>query len=176
MNDFLRKTFYIVYSWSLEIMLKSLLFIIPFIILCSCHITYKVRNQRNNIDEVMYFPCGKITIELEGRGNSKFTLNQKFELDEPVMIYMDSVKIFYNKKKINADFNLKNENGTHDPKMISGNSLLEASFEFEKGVFEGDTISVFGPGFIRCKDHEVTLDTLIYTFINKLRIYGVNDF
>ena len=53
---------------------------------------------------------------------------------------------------------------------------LETSFEFKKGVFEGDTILVVGENYIQCNNQFISLDTMIYTFINNLRIYGINDF
>lgn len=149
--------------------------IILFVAFSACHITYKVRNQSNEIDEVVYFPCGKVTAELAGRGNSKFEFNQKFELDAPITLFTDSLKVFFNGKEIETKFSNNDQNGINEPITISGIEQLKASFEFEKGVFEGDTIKVWGPGMILCKDKEVTLDTLVYTFINNLRIYGVNQ-
>ena len=144
--------------------------------LSACNLTYKVRNQNNEIERIFHTPCGKISIELVGKGNSKFVLKQKFDLDEKAIVYMDSLKIFYNEKLIIAEHNLKTGKNTPVGMEIKENKLWEASFEFEKGVFEGDTIKVSGPGYVHCKDHVITLDTMVYSFVNSLRIFGVNDF
>ena len=154
---------------------KMRFFILLLLLFSACNITYKVRNQHNDIERVLYMPCGKITIELVGKGNSKFVFKQKFDLDEKAIVYTDSLKIFYNKKLVKAKQSLKNGKNIHEEIEIIGNKLWESSFEFEKGVFEGDTISVIGPGYVHCKDHVISLDTMVYSFTNSLRIYGVND-
>ena len=123
----------------------------------------------------MYMPCGKISIELVGKGNSKFVFKQKIDLDDKVIVYTDSLRIFYNKKHIKVEHKLKNASNIHEGNEIVGNKTWEASFELDEGVFEGDTITVVGPGYVHCKDHIVSLDTMVYTFTNSLRIYGVND-
>lgn len=120
-------------------------------------------------------PCGKISMELVGKGNSKFVFKQKFDSDNKVIVYMDSLRIFYNRKQIEVRHNLKNALNIHEGKEIAGNKLWETSFEFDTGVFEGDTIVIVGPGYVRCKDQVISLDTLVYSFVNSLRIHGVND-
>ena len=155
------------------IKLCAILFFVAF---SGCNITYHVRNQSNEIEEIVYFPCGKVTVELVGRGNSKFEFNQKFELDASITMYTDSLKVFFNGEEIKTEFSVKDQNGADGLIKISDTEQLKASFEFEKGVFEGDTIKICGPEIIRCKDQVVTLDTLIYIFVNNLRIYGVNEF
>lgn len=110
---------------------------------------------------------------MTGKGNSKFALKQKFDLSEEVTVYQDSLKVFYNNKQVILKHNLNNEESA--PLKLSGNELWEASFQFEQGVFEGDTIAVFGPAYIHCNDQHITLDTLKFSFSNRLRIYGVND-
>lgn len=152
------------------------LFIPLLLLLSACNLTYKVRNQNNEIEKIFNTPCGNISIELVGRGNSKFVFKQKFDLDEKAIVYLDSLKIYYNEKLIIAEHNLKNGKNIQGGIEVKEKKLWEASFEFEKGVFEGDTIIVFGPGFMNCKDQVITLDTMVYAFINNLRIYGVNDF
>ncbi|MCK5105073.1 MAG: hypothetical protein KAR17_19755 [Cyclobacteriaceae bacterium] len=160
----------------LSVVLKIFLLGNIIMIFSTCNLTYKVRNQHNDIEETLYLPCGKVTIELVGKGNSKFVFRQKFDLDEKAIVYKDSLKICYNEKQIVADHNLKNGKNIRGGIEIKENKLWEASFEFEKGVFEGDTIMVFGLGYVKCKDQVITLDTMVYSFVNSLRIYGVNDF
>ena len=141
-----------------------------------CNLTYKVRNQNHDIEEIIYLPCGKVTVELVGKGNSKFLFRQKFDLDNKVIVFMDSLKIFYNERQIIAEHNLKSSIKASGGMEIEKNKAWEASFQFEKGVFEGDTILITGPGYLHCNGKLVTLDTMVYSFINNLRIYGVNDF
>ena len=78
--------------------LKTRFLILLLLLFNACNITYKVRNQYNDIEQALHMPCGKIAIELVGKGNSKFVFKQKFDLDEKAIVYTDSLKIFYNKK------------------------------------------------------------------------------
>lgn len=141
-----------------------------------CNLTYKVRNQNHEIEETFYFSCGKVTVELVGKGNSKFIFRQKFDLENNAIVYTDSLKIIYNGKQITAKHNLKNSGDGKGGKEIEKNKSWDVSFEFEKGVFEGDTIQISGRNYVRCNDEAITLETMVYSFINNLRIYGVNDF
>lgn len=150
--------------------------ILHLLFLSACNITYKVRNQHHEVESILHTSCGKITIELMGRGNSKFVIRQKFDLSDKIMVYMDSLQVYYNSKQIIVKHNLKNEMNPQMEVELKENDLWEASFEFEKGVFEGDTIMVFGPAYVQCKDQVITLDPIFYSFTNRLRIYGVNDF
>lgn len=142
----------------------------------ACNITYKVRNQHYEIESVLHTSCGKIMIELVGKGNSKFVVKQQCDLSEKVIVYMDSLRVFFNEKQIKVQHRI---NGEHNPQMeieLKENDLWEASFQFERGVFDGDTITVFGPTYLECENHVIALDTIIYSFSNRLRIHGVNDF
>lgn len=137
-----------------------------------CNITYKVRNQFNDIEHTLHVPCGKVTIELIGRGNSKFMLRQRFNVDEKVVLFPDSLRVYYNDKKIEIDQNFrKNEKRIE----ISENKTLDVSFKFESGVFEGDTIIIYGNDYMNCNGIVIPLDTMIYSFVNTFRIAGVND-
>ncbi len=157
-------------------LLLSFLLTVSFILSNGCNLTYKVRNQHSNIEEIINIPCGKINVELIGRGNSKFVFKQKFNLDETSYVYIDSLKILYNDFAITPVNNLKNRTNSGCGIEINGKGSWESSFELEKGVFEGDTIKIFGSQYLQCKGQNITLDTLVYTFINNLRIQGVNDF
>ncbi len=152
------------------------LFVSVIMISNSCNLTYNVRNQHNDIKCILYMPCGKVTIELIGRGNSKFVFRQKFNLDENIIVFADSLKIYLNEKQIAVNHNLKNEQNNHDGLEIKDNKLWEASFQLEEGVFEGDTISVVGPSYVLCKDQVISLDSMVYSFRNSLQIYGINDY
>jgi hypothetical protein len=89
---------------------------------------------------------------------------------------MDSLKIIYNERQIIAEHNLNSGIKANGGMEIEKNKSWETSFQFEQGVFEGDTILITGPGYVLCKGELVSLDTMVYSFINNLRIYGVNDF
>ena len=143
-----------------------------FIWLVGCNITYKVRNQDNAIEHIVFIPCGKITIELVGKGNSKFVLKQDFDLDANVAVFTDSLCIAYNGKKVLPVFNIK----MNEVVMVEANKEfdLQASFDLDEGVFDGDTILVFGRSYIECNQHLISLDTLLYSFVNNFRIQGVN--
>lgn len=158
------------FNWGVFFLLLHLLF------LSACNITYKVRNQHHEVESILHTSCGKITIELMGRGNSKFIIRQKFDLSDRVTIYMDSLHVYFNNKQIKINHNLKNEMNPQTEVELKENDVWETSFEFEKGIFEGDTIMVFGPSYVHCKDHIITLDSIFYSFTNRLRIYGINDF
>ena len=97
-------------------------------------------------------------------------------MDDNVIVFKDSLKIYYNEKEIVTEHNIKNGEITNGGIEINENKLWEASFKFEKGVFEGDVIKVYGPGYLMCQDQIITLDTMVYSFANSLRIYGVNKF
>jgi len=146
------------------------------IVIDGCNITYKVRNQHNDIEQLIHFPCGKISIELIGKGNSKFVLKQSFDLDQDIIINMDSLIICYNDLVVDADHKHKNSKSNQKEMIISEKKILETAFELHKGVFEGDTITVFGKKYMKCDNVSITLDTIIYSFRNNLRIRGVNDF
>lgn len=158
----------------------------PFIYICiplglsvlflGCDLTYKVRNQHNDIEETLHVPCGKLTLELIGKGNSKFVFSQKFNLDNEMLVFLDSINVYYNDDEIPINHNLKNGKLKSQGFAVNGKKAIESTFKLDKGVFEGDTIRIIGPNYIQCNDHLISLDTMIYTFINNLRIFGVNDF
>jgi hypothetical protein len=141
----------------------------------SCNITYKVRNQFYDIEHRISFPCGDVYIELVGRGNSIFTLRQKFDVQSEIYVNTDSLKISYNYKPVIVDYNLKDiKNGSGSIK-IDNRKTLDFSFKSDKSVFEGDTILVYNNNYIQCNDDMIALDSLIFSFINNIRIAGVND-
>jgi len=146
------------------------------IMFTGCDLTYKVRNQHNAIEETIHVPCGKVTFELVGRGNSKFVFNQKVDPDESIIVFPDSLKIFYNDYELNVDHNIKNGNKFQGGVEIKGKKSIETSFQIQKGVFEGDTIKVVGVNYLKCSDQLINLDTVTFAFINNLRIFGVNEF
>jgi len=150
-----------------------LCFLIFILLLESCNITYKVRNQNNDIEYMFYSPCGKAKIELVGKGNSKFTLRQEFNLDHSVNLTSEALQIYYNGKKVQPEFSVKASR--YGEIKLDGNVTLEAAFDLEESVFDGDTILVFGQNYLNCYDANIALDTIIFSFVNNLRIQGVND-
>ncbi len=155
---------------------KQLILILALTQFIACNLTYKVRNQHNDIVEILNLSCGKVTMELIGKGNSKFVFRQIFDLDDTIIVYKDSLKITYNEKQVIFDHHLKNIKPNNGGVEIKENKTWEASFEFESGVFEGDTIKVYGPGYLKCNNEIISLEPMIYSFVNNLRIYGVNDY
>ncbi len=142
-------------------------------ILASCGITYKVRTTDNELEELLFSPCGQLGLELVGKGNSKFIIRQRFLMNEDIYFYPDSIRAFYNRNPVELHFTDRKLSGQGRIK-ISGEDKMDVSFELEDGVFDGDTIVIIAPRFIKCKDDLVTLDTIYYTFSNRLRIHGVN--
>lgn len=145
-------------------------------IFTGCDLTYKVRNQHNDIEEILHTPCGKVTFELVGRGNSKFVFNQKFDPDESIIVNLDSLKIFYNDFELTTAHDVKNNNKSQGIVEIKSKKSLETTFQIDQGVFEGDTIKIYGLNYLKCGDQFITLDTVVFAFINNLRIFGVNEF
>lgn len=141
--------------------------------LASCHITYTVRNQYQELEQLLYFPCGKVGLELEGKGDSKFIFRQKFDLDSPVTSFPDSVRIFFNEIPITYTIKNKSKNQS-DQSQLAQSKRVEMLFETTRGVFDGDRIIIFSPNYIMCNDQIVGFDTISYIFTNRLRIYGVN--
>lgn len=151
----------------------AVLLFVGSIFLLGCNITYKVRNQHNDIELINHFPCGKVAFELVGKGNSKFKFKQKFDIENSITLLTDSLKVYYNDVEVSKKFD--NKNLFESELEISREAALEVSFELEKGVFDGDTILIFANEYIRCNDKSISLDTIIYSFVNNLRIQGVND-
>ena len=149
--------------------------ILSLVLFNSCHITYKVRNQNYDIEEILYLPCGKVTAELVGKGNSKFVFKQRFDLDTMAIVQLDSLYIYYNDTQIKINHNIKGQKQSIGGIEVLDKLTWDASFELEKGVFEGDTILVYAPNYIQCNMHWITLDTMIFSFANNLRIFGVNE-
>ena len=145
------------------------------VVLHGCNITYKVRNQYQEIEEIVHLPCGKITCELVGRGNSRFKFKQQFDIDGTAIIHTDSLRIYFNNSKVEVRHHGQYRSSGAATVEVSADGVWEASFEFEKGVFDGDTIKIVGPKYVHCGGESVTLDTMVYTFINSLRIHGVNN-
>jgi len=143
------------------------------LILASCGITYKVRTNDNELEELLFSPCGQLGIELVGKGNSKFSIRQRFVMKEEIYFYPDSLKALYNRIPIKLYLSDTKLSGKKRIKIL-GEEKIDVFFELENGVFDGDTIVIFAPRYIKCKDDLVTLDTIYYTFSNRLRIYGVN--
>jgi hypothetical protein len=142
-------------------------------ILASCGITYKVRTTDNELEELLFSPCGQLGIELMGKGNSKFVIRQRFMMKEEIYFYPDSLIVLFNRNPVRlhlSDIKLSDTRGI----KIFGEEEIDVSFELEDGVFDGDTIVILAPRYINCNDDLVTLDTIYYTFSNRLRIYGVN--
>ena len=112
-------------------------------------------------------------MELIGKGNSIFTFKQQFQGEDQVFVNPDSLILCCNNKVISAEHNIKNRNS--DWIELKNKNIWEASFRIEGGVFEGDTITVFASNYLMCDQQFFSLDTLVYSFINNLRIRGIND-
>ncbi len=156
--------------------IRVLLILMGSVLCNSCHLTYKVRNQHYEIEDVIHFSCGTVTIELVGKGNSKFVVKQRFDLDAAAIVQMDSLQVYYNDKPIDTRYNIKKQKQSDGGIEVQDKLIWDAAFEVESGVFEGDTILVFAPGYIQCKGQLIDMDTIIFSFANNLRIFGVNDF
>lgn len=140
-----------------------------------CNLTYKVRNQFHEIEEIVYLPCGKISVELVGKGNSKFTFKQRLELDKPIQLKLDALTVLYNNQRISIQHNLRNNRQSGQMVKIKAKEVWEASFQFDSGVYEGDTIKVFAHNYVQCEGVSISLDTLKFTFVNAFTIHGVNN-
>ena len=151
---------------------SNLKFIFVLMLFASCNITYKVRNSKNEISDLLRMPCGKLNTELIGRGNSKFILQLHGEFKDSIKINPYAVEIFYNKEAIEYDLQSFNPSKQNIPML--GDHHLSYIFEIKEGVFDGDTILVSAPSYIYCVENVVSLDTIIYAFSNRLRIHGVN--
>ncbi len=163
--------------WIISFIKTALVVFIIMLVFASCNLTYTVRNQDNNLEDLLHFPCGTVTLKLIGKGNSKFVLKQQFDLDNSIIVYMDSLRISFNDMRIKPAYNHKFGNsGTSQVMELVENKMIETSFELDENVFEGDTIRIYAPGFILCDEQIIHLDTIIFSFVNNIRIYGVNDF
>jgi hypothetical protein len=140
----------------------------------SCGISYKVRTTKSELQEVLFFPCGNITFELEGVGNSKFTMTQRFKLSEKIELFTDSLMVIYNGKVLSRNLISVKEVTPGRAVQITQNERIEFVFHLDEGVFDGDTIAIYAPDFIKCRQDFLALDTVFYTFENRLRIHGVN--
>lgn len=141
----------------------------------SCNLTYKVRNQHSTLEDFLFMPCGKVSLELIGKGNSKFTFRQHFLLDESVTLHGGALMISYNEQILQPVISLSKpgKNGS-EIWQLSGHEIIEHSFVLEDGVFEGDTIKIFSSGYLNCREQIMDIDTLVYSFTNNFRILGVN--
>lgn len=151
--------------------LRILIVLLLSLIFEACNITYKVRNQHSEIDYVQHISCGKITSELMGRGNSIFTLKQRFEVDDQIAVMIDSLYITLNGRLV--EYTMDFSGDAKGSITIKNKKTLEAQFKLEKGVFEGDTISINSSNYIRCGKDYYKLDPLVYSFVNNIRIKGV---
>ncbi len=144
-------------------------------ILTSCHITYQVRNDNKNLNEVFATPCGTVTMQLEGRGNSKFIFRQIYHQDSTVHVFPDSVKIYYNGVDQAVKGTLRGQKPVAMIKMKKEEYRLEFVFDLAPGVFDGDSIMIISDAFLECHGQALSFDTLIYSFQNPVRIYGINS-
>jgi hypothetical protein len=156
-----------------RIMVKMCLTTIVMLLLPRC-MAYKVRTISGDLKEKTDFPCGSLSIQLEGKGNSQFSLVHRFDLEEKVLLFPDSIHVLFNGVELPG-----NIAGTEIPDsqrtlQIDGNEKFHLEFHTTEGVFEGDTICAYGVGFIKCRQDFITLDSVFYTFTNRLRIVGVN--
>ena len=147
------------------------MFLIAFLF-SACNITYRVRNQYDGIDHVLHMPCGKVTLELIGRGNSKFVLKHRFDLDSKVVVFTDSLQIRFNGQIVLPDYDTKSKRGSNVE--IDDIFDLQAYFDLKEGVFDGDTIIVYADSYIDCNKQMVSIDTLEFRFLNNFRIRGIN--
>ena len=153
-------------------MSKAVMLVMLVQIFVSCNITYKVRNTDNELEEVLHMPCGELGLEIIGKGNSKFRLRHRFLTREQIFLNPDSLHIFCNSEQI--DYKYPRLNKGNKPYILEGEEKYDVQFEIATGVFDGDTIALVGPRYIKCRQDFVNLDTVYYTFINRLRIHGVN--
>jgi len=144
------------------------------LIISSCKMTYIVRNQNQALTEISAIPCGSMKSALEGRGNSKFTYRQKIIVDSPVMLFADSIKIFYNNQLVPSAITGLGKNRSGVFKIDHGDFDLEWYFSLPEGVFDGDTIKIIQHSFIDCANERHSTSDMIYTFKNPVRIQGVN--
>ncbi len=142
--------------------------------LSSCNVTYKVLTTDNELEELLHMPCGKLTIEMIGKGNSKFTVTQHFDLKEKITINPSAFEAYYNGNQVDIKLLDKTFKDLDRDYEVSGNDQFDYFFELNEGVFDGDTIALIAPRYIKCMGDFVGLDTVYYTFRNRLRIYGVN--
>jgi len=148
--------------------------IILILLLFSCRLTYKVRNQQLLLTEILAIPCGTISSELEGKGNSRFTFRQKIIVDNPIVLFTDSIKIFYNNQIVPYTKNNPGKNDSRVLKLIHGDYNMEWVFNIHEGVFDGDTIRIVQHSYIDCANELFSQTDMIYTFKNPVRIQGVN--
>ena len=140
----------------------------------ACNITYIVRNQFDEVQQLIHLPCGSITVELIGKGNSKFTLMQKFDLDHDITVNLDSLYFLYNGTSIEANVKKGNINPRGKSAHITDNFSIELAFDLEERVFEGDSILVYAKNYFNCEGILITMDTICYTFTNTFRVEGLN--
>lgn len=153
-------------GWTLGIILIFLLF--------ACKVTYKVRNQQQSLTELWAIPCGTIHSELEGRGNSKFVFRQKIIVDNPILLFADSIGIFYNSQLVSYARTSLGKNDSGILELIHGKYDMEWFFNLPEGVFDGDTIRIVHRSYIDCANELYSQSDMIYTFRNPVRIQGVN--
>ena len=139
-----------------------------------CNITYKIRNQFGELQELIHLPCGDVTLELIGKGNSKFTLRQRFNLEAKMLLNVDSIHVIFNGNEVRGGFKNINNRPQNKSLALFGINTLEFAFDLDEGVFEGDTIQVFGRNYFHCENQGKDLDTILYTFTNTFKIQGVN--
>lgn len=150
---------------------KQFILVILAFFITSCNITYKVRNTGNELEEILHMPCGEMGFELIGRGKSKFRIRHRFSVKQGIVVYPDALKIVFNNRIMDCHYpDIKKG----DQYYLEGKGKYDVQFEIKEGVFDGDTIAIVGQRYIQCKDDFVNLDTVYYTFINRLRIHGVN--
>lgn len=153
--------------------LKGFLTSLLLILFCvSCGVTYKVRNQHAEIEYYVYSPCGKVGLELVGRGDSKFTIIQRFELDFEAYTNPGSLFILLNDEPVEYEHSVSGAKVLHK----AGISRAEIKFETSRRVKDGDIIAVSGQNYLNCRDNMTGIDTIYYKFANRLIIHGVNSF
>ena len=154
------------------IALKLTQYLVPILLLSGC-VTYKVRDQNNEITSRLTFPCGYFQTELRGKGNSSFTFWIEYKIKDTIFVATDSIQVWLNSDEIDYKItNSKNRNILKSKMFGEG----EFGYEFDTGrkVFTGDSIKVYAKNWLICKDKAVSMDTATFAFINALRIEGVN--
>jgi hypothetical protein len=145
----------------MELLKKMKQLFILAVMLCTCDPKVDLLLNGDLTQKQIEFACGTAKFSISSMGGHLFYFDQSYDLSKEVSIFHDSLRVLY-KSEIVAT-KLFDENGKEvmfSPFNFNGKRKIMISFEIQKGVSRGDTITVLPSGYLYCSSERIQIDTI----------------
>jgi len=126
----------------------------------SCDKSYKI-SINEVYKKIVSFPCGKIESECRALGKRDFLLDQQFELNNPVIIHKDSLRVFYHNQIIPSIVKINDIQIQGSETIFSSDFKMSIKFYIPGGLGKNETIHITLKGFLVCRKTPIPLESII---------------